>query len=989
MSLFIKRMVSKNRMSNKNIGKDMKGIIAVLLIVLGAVTEDVRAATNPCYLSNEEYEQLNSLSTRELIIKLQSVEISYKRAGAACILGKRKNGKAAVEPLIQQLDDWNNNIRRAAALALGQLKDSRAIKPLIQRLADKESEVRWAAVSALGQFKDTRAVEPLIQRLGDKDSSTRQAVASVLGQLKDSRAVEALIQRLGDKHPAGMRQAAASALGKIKDPRAVTPLIQQLGDYDLGVHEAATLALVAIGDLAVERLIQRLGDEDLKVREATASALGQFQDRRAVIPLIQWLADKHWKVREAVVSALGKLQDRRAVKPLIQRLADEHWTVREAAASALGGLQDSAAVKPLIQRLGDEHGKVREATALALKKLGEPLGWLVVKALLNDDEARNKLAEKPDIRAIDPLLTLLENGQLDKEVHQAAAEVLVAIGELAVEPFIQRLENEDDRIRQVAAKSLGKIQNPRAVEPLIRRLGDRNDEVRQAAALALEKFGEPLGRLIVNVLQNNEAARQQLADKPDPRALELLIQRLSDKGENKPVRQAAALALGQIKDTRAVAPLIQQLADKESEVRQAAILALGQIKDTRAVEPLIQRLGDQASEVRQAAADALQIVANPLIQSPFSYLTLSYSVEIPWSPAYWQKTFSIERPNQVVINIIQFSLPYWFYLLIVGITIPLGLMVAQMILGILENHFSSTFLFINRLLRPTFTRVVILPPIIALLNVFVFIALVAINPWIIGIIGIIFLILAFSQKTYTFIFFSIPLPLATYLFVNMTWAVASALLLNGLIVILVLLFIGYFLGFLIVLLTQRFRHWLNARKMASSWVCQADGTRICISPSLPWLVRWSGRFLAVEVPQKHDDFADYFVCRTCGKNRKKQAFYTGIEHITGFIANTTVPQKTYRRKNGQFFLAVSLFSNTERKARSADIDQMVIRHKPLPDQTMDYDYAVNAVLIALSDDHNRTRPLKQVPVTLHGNPPLSENTRRILANQFGQIKEIH
>jgi hypothetical protein len=53
-----------------------------------------------------------------------------------------------------------------------------------------------------------------------------------------------------------------------------------------------------------------------------------------------------------------------------------------------------------------------------------------------------------------------------------------------------------------------------------------------------------------------------------------------------------------------------------------------------------------------------------------------------------------------------------------------------------------------------------------------------------------------------------------------------------------------------------------------------------------------------------------------------------------------------------------------------------------------YDYAVNTMIIALSEDHNRPRPLKKVPVMLYGNPPISKNTRNILAKEFGQIREI-
>ena len=60
-----------------------------------------------------------------------------------------------------------------------------------------------------------------------------------------------------------------------------------------------------------------------------------------------------------------------------------------------------------------------------------------------------------------------------------------------------------------------------------------------------------------------------------------LIQQLED--ENPHTRMQAADALGQIKDVRAIEPLIAALKDKDSLVRERAADALGQIKGARAV----------------------------------------------------------------------------------------------------------------------------------------------------------------------------------------------------------------------------------------------------------------------------------------------------------------------------------------------------------------------------------------------------------------------
>ena len=55
-----------------------------------------------------------------------------------------------------------------------------------------------------------------------------------------------------------------------------------------------------------------------------------------------------------------------------------------------------------------------------------------------------------------------------------------------------------------------------------------------------------------------------------------------------------------------VEELIRELRDEYSGVRKAAAKALGDIGDSRAVEPLIQTLRDKDSDVRKAAAEALE-----------------------------------------------------------------------------------------------------------------------------------------------------------------------------------------------------------------------------------------------------------------------------------------------------------------------------------------------------------------------------------------------
>jgi HEAT repeat protein len=71
------------------------------------------------------------------------------------------------------------------------------------------------------------------------------------------------------------------------------------------------------------------------------------------------------------------------------------------------------------------------------------------------------------------------------------------------------------------------------------------------------------------------------------------------------VQVAAAEALGQIEDPRAVRSLLPVLRSGDADLRLAAAEALGQIEDARAAEALTAAVSDADPRVRRAAIEAL------------------------------------------------------------------------------------------------------------------------------------------------------------------------------------------------------------------------------------------------------------------------------------------------------------------------------------------------------------------------------------------------
>ncbi len=456
------------------------------------------------------------------------------------------------------------------------MKAKQDIPGLIKALEyKKDDQIREAAAKALGQVGDALAVDPLINVLKNPilPFNLRKAAVDALGEIGDGKAVDPLVIEL--KNPRkSFQQSVVVALGKISDPRAMEHLIPALKDTDL--HKSAAMALGACGKSDLKPLIAALKDDDWRVRSYAAEILGQINNPQAVKPLVNTLDDPANVVRVPVIKALGAIGDGHAIEPLIPFLKDVDNNIRSSASEALEYLGwqpgddemkawyclankhwdqcitfGKIAIKPLITALKDKDNDIRVEAARLLGIIGDP-------------------------QAIQPLIEALKIQKSYKEnssrVSIIAAQSLALIGVSAVEPLITALKDPDPDVRSGAATALGKIGDGCAVEPLIEALKDELPNVRWSAASALGQLG-------------------------DARGVDALIAALSD--ENYGVQQNAAAALGQIGDPRAVKPLITKLPNVN------AIKALGMIGDGSATDALIPLLKHEELYTRKSAAEVL------------------------------------------------------------------------------------------------------------------------------------------------------------------------------------------------------------------------------------------------------------------------------------------------------------------------------------------------------------------------------------------------
>jgi HEAT repeat protein len=209
-------------------------------------------------------------------------------------------GDAALDPLVSEIRDDTGFQRRAAVEALKDLSDPRRVGPLLQALKDNESSVRVSAIHALERELDEKVTSELLKRFRDQDAHVRLAAAQVISRRPGS--VAAYFVPLLSDSSFEIRLVAVQFLTKNPDPECAPALILRLADTDSDVRQGAAAALgqIRFGP-AIEELVVTLGDEEKTVRAAAEQALEQIYPE--------------WAQTEDALRAAARLQDLLGVRP--------------------------------------------------------------------------------------------------------------------------------------------------------------------------------------------------------------------------------------------------------------------------------------------------------------------------------------------------------------------------------------------------------------------------------------------------------------------------------------------------------------------------------------------------------------------------------------------------------------------------------------------------------------------------------------------------
>lgn len=282
-------------------------------------------------------------------------------------------------------------------------------------------------------------------------------------------------------------------------------------------------------------------------------------------------------VRVQAIGDLVMIEDHASIPLLIEQLALGGEGMRQAAQAIarLGGEEAQKAREPLVRAI--EAGGPRDKVILA---------WA--------------LASLGDERAFRPLLDGYIEGYT-RELGGWDDEFLVdyaASDPKALDELIDLVGSEDPSHRWFAARTMGKIRDPRVVEPLLTLLEDQNRNVVKEAAISLGASGdERSGAAILKVLNQYPDMTDDLLRSIQKSVGATGLKAVYDKVESPSRKNKIVNLMREVRDPRAGDLLMAILEDVEAETKDKGptagvktkkeiTLALADLGDPRAI-PMI------------------------------------------------------------------------------------------------------------------------------------------------------------------------------------------------------------------------------------------------------------------------------------------------------------------------------------------------------------------------------------------------------------------
>lgn len=423
-------------------------------------------------------------------------------------------GSQAVPATTRALENESPAVRRNALFILRQLEAREALPAIRKALSDPDLSVQMQALQSVAQFGGEEGLQAVLTKVDSDRPTVRDTAVSVLPRF-GPEGVAALTSLLAYGNPdvraAAMREVgmigtiemrpflrkgiedpspsvrfyAIEALGETNDPLVLPDVATRFDDPDPGVREAASEAVSRMASSAQTLLFRYLREGNALQKISAATSIRKAKLRPGVPALIEAMRDRSPEVKVTSVAALMTIAEPSSVEALVNGLSDPE--IRWICVMALRKFGDTN-IRPLLRRGSDpllNHWKQYVLDGMGNRILDGCLDTLEKEV---DPEVRMStlcsMKQIKDTRAVYPLIALLG----DEKLGYIASSVLGQMGEVAVEPLLLALKDEDPGKRSQAASALGEIGLARVVKPLRDLLCDENPEVRKVAQRAVQRL---------------------------------------------------------------------------------------------------------------------------------------------------------------------------------------------------------------------------------------------------------------------------------------------------------------------------------------------------------------------------------------------------------------------------------------------------------------------------------------------------------------------
>jgi len=432
---------------------------------------------------------------------------------------------------------------------------------------------------------------------------------------------------------------------KLKTPEAKIEYLSQLSTSTQNVNS---------------KVVPFLQDPDAKVRAKATEVLGDINayttdpreeretDPETALPVLRIaLKDSSPEVRAAAIDSIAKIRSNDDATLLVEALHDAEPSVVLAAAKALADLPDASATSVLTEIYQNQKysPELRDQALSTLATLCDPSSTPIFVHTLETPQGVSSTAaqgllctleKQPDPSVFPPILDAEEH-TLDLGVREDLIRALGDTKNPAALPVLERLVNSHHpTLAPSAAAALGSLGDRRALPILAELLRDSNHNMRVSAASSFSKFSDFTAppELIAALFDPDAGmainATKAVTNSHDPKALDAVIAKLPDSmaiyvlGKSHDARAftallavlqnpanetnrrgAAASALGELGDLRAIDPLIAALSEDNFAITQSSVSALAALKDKRAIEPLRRTRARWGSGQRQNAQSVM------------------------------------------------------------------------------------------------------------------------------------------------------------------------------------------------------------------------------------------------------------------------------------------------------------------------------------------------------------------------------------------------